>query len=133
MLDLTHLARIVHGQLGLATAIALLHPVVVLRKHDGRWACGLACALSLTTISVGWLLYPGYRAVERAQLWQSAPRVAAMFETKEHLAFYVGVLAISGWTLARAGARPQARACFAAASALAFAVGALGAIVASAR
>lgn len=145
MIDLVAFARTLHGHLGLLAAIALVHPAITLRpprsaaaglRPGTRWSVALATALVTMTTLGGWVLYPGYRAVDKPRLLQGAFEVAMLFETKEHLAFYALVLAWGGCALvfgpARAvGARRIARLCFGAAAGLAVTVGILGSMVAS--
>ncbi|MDP2305130.1 MAG: hypothetical protein Q8P18_03805 [Pseudomonadota bacterium] len=148
MIDLVTLARTLHGHLGLLAAIALLHPAITLRparmaqaglRPGTRWSVALATALVTATVSAGWGLYPGYRAVDKPRLLRGAFEVALLFETKEHLAFYAMVLAWGGCALvfgpapaSSPAARRIARLFFGASAALAVTVGVLGSVVASA-
>jgi hypothetical protein len=140
MADPVVLARIVHGQIGVLAAVALLHPSVALPRggplrRGTRWSTFASTALAAATWLSGCLLYPGYRNADRPRLFQSAPAVAYLFERKEHLAFYAFVLAIAGAGLAfRVGTPPALRAarrCYAVASLLTFAIVAMSAWVAA--
>jgi hypothetical protein len=140
VIDLVALARTLHGHLGLLAAVALLHPAVALRpqgpvRRGTRWSVILATTLLTATVVAGWVLYPGYRRVERPPLFQLAPQVAYLFESKEHLAFFALVLAWAGCALvfvpAEPAARRLARFSFGAAAAISLVVGVLGSIVAS--
>lgn len=143
LIDLVAFARTLHGHLGLLAAIALLHPAITLtpaRTPGGklrpgtRWSVALAATLVTGTFAAGWVLYPGYRQVDKPRLLQGAFPIAQLFESKEHLAFYAVVLAWGGCALvfAAPSARAAARVCFGAAAVLTLLVGVLGSVVASA-
>jgi len=141
MIDPVALLRTLHGHAGLLAAVALLHPALTLkgpaRSKGTRWSLGLSTGLATATVIGGWLLYPGYRDGVKPRLLHEAFPLAMAFETKEHLATFALVLAWTGCGLAlgtgdRDAHRP-ARICYGAASALAFTVGILGSVVASAR
>ena len=105
MFDTVHLLRSLHGYTGVLAAAALLHPVVTLPRRGPlrrgtRWAVGASTALAVTAFSAGWALYPGYRTGTKRELLGQAPVLARAFETKEHVAFYVVVLAVAGLGLA---------------------------------
>ncbi len=140
MFDLTELARTLHGHVGVLAAAALAHPAFLLARggvvsRGCRWAAGAATSLVVLTFSAGWALYPGYRRDPKPALLREAPALAWSFETKEHLAFYVLVLAVVGAVLIfrrpSAGGVRAARWCYGAASVLAFVVVALGSSVGS--
>jgi hypothetical protein len=102
----THTLRIVehiHGHAGWLSAVALLHPAIVLRRNKGgRWAVGLSTALVTLVAGLGLWLYTPYRQLLRRSIFQAAPTVGFLFERKEHLAFgavafaWVGALAYIG-------------------------------------
>jgi hypothetical protein len=104
-----------HGHVGWLALALLLHPVVTLgrRPHLARWtvrSAELAAALLASTFAAGWWLYGPYRARVKPGLLADAPRVAAAFESKEHLAFVCLCLAMAGAvTLRLLGHRPDAR------------------------
>ena len=78
-----------HGHAGWLTAVALVHPAIVLRKLDRRapWAVGLSTGLVTVVCTVGALLYEPYRAKLKQGIFQAAPSIGLLFERKEHLAF----------------------------------------------
>lgn len=132
MLDLTTLWRTGHGWLGILAVALLLHPVLAPgapRRRGARWSLGLAITLTIATFTTGWLLYPGYRQDPKPALLRLSPGLAAAFETKEHLAWYVLVLAVGGGTLAWISPGPTARRMLAAAAVLGMVVAGLGAVV----
>lgn len=138
MFDLTELLRSLHGHVGVLAAAALAHPAFLLRpgarpSRGVRLAAGAASTLTLLCFSAGWALYPGYRRSPKPTLLREAPDLARSFETKEHLAFYVLVLALVGAALVLRspgpGALRAARWCYGVASVLAFVVAGLGSAV----
>ncbi|MFZ5475482.1 MAG: hypothetical protein ACOZNI_01800 [Myxococcota bacterium] len=137
MIDPVELCRTLHGHVGLLAAVALAHPALTLRDTPGlrrgtRWSVALATALVTVTVVAGWALYGGYRRHDKPAILQEAPAVAALFETKEHLAWYALALSWAGLGLVFWARRPRpARLCFAMAAALALAVGILGSVVGS--
>lgn len=134
------LARTLHGHIGLLAAMSLVHPAVSLRddgamRKGTRWSVILATALTTLTIAAGVWLYPTYRSEDKPVLMRGAFEIARLFETKEHLALFVGVLAWAGCALALGVKDPRAgraaRTCFRAAAVLAFVVGGIGSVVGS--
>jgi len=131
----------VHGHLAVLAVALLLHPVITLttRRLLTRWtvrSAELAALLLGASFGLGWFVYPEYRGFVKPTLLAEAPRVAAAFETKEHLAFCAAALAVAGAvTLRRAGAtdagRSTARALLLAAWICAVTTGGLGIFVAS--
>ena len=86
-----------HGHLGWLTVAALLHPAFLLRRgRRAPWSVGLACFVVSLDATLGFLLYPEYRARIRQHLFLEAPRIAWLFERKEHLAFGALALAWAG-------------------------------------
>lgn len=88
----------IHGHLGWLTVIALLHPVVVLRRPGRRapLAVSLATALPLVTGVLGGLIYPEYRVRLKQEIFLSSPTLGWCFERKEHLAVFAISLACAG-------------------------------------
>lgn len=93
----------IHGHGGWLSAVALLHPAIVLRRsRGGAWAVGLSTGLVTVIAGVGVWLYTPYRQLLRQHIFQAAPTIGALFERKEHLAFgavmfaWVGALAYIG-------------------------------------
>ena len=142
MLDAVALLRALHGHIGVLAAAALLHPVLSLPadgpvRRSTRWSALASSTLAVATFGAGWALYPGYRRGTKRQLLDHAPELARAFETKEHLAFYVLVLAVCGVGLVyrtpdRHGLR-AARWCYGLAGVLAIGVAILGSVVGSWR
>jgi hypothetical protein len=131
VLDLVALARTTHGHLGLLAAVALLHPALTLRpgplRRGTRWSAGLATGLLTAVLAGGAALYPAWRHEERPRLWQHAPWLGRLFETKEHFAFYALVLSWCGLLLLfRGGDAAGARRAYIGAAALAWVVGTIG-------
>ena len=123
-----------HGHSGWLSAVALLHPAIVLRRNrSGAWAVGLSTTFVTLTAAVGVWLYTPYREHLRQHLFQQAPSIGYLFERKEHLAFgavlfaWVGALAYLGQK------RTLSHRAFIAAASLALAVACLGTVVASYR
>ncbi len=104
------LARL-HGHLGWLGLAVLLHPILLLRRgplsRSGRLTAGLALALIATPYAAGLSLYPIYRGAVKPDLLAASPRAALAFETKEHLAFFVLMLTLSGVTTALLGGPPR--------------------------
>ncbi len=136
----------VHGHLGWLSAAALLHPAIVLRnpRRAARLAVTLAAGFTAATGALGAALYPAYRERVRPVLFAETPRVAWMFERKEHLAIGAVGLALAGCLAhlaalgvsdfrARAAAARVAHRAFVASFALALVAATLGVAVASAR
>ncbi len=131
----------VHGHLAVLAVALLLHPVITLttRRLLTRWtvrSAELGALLLGASFGLGWFIYPDYRGLVKPTLLSEAPRVAAAFETKEHLAFCAASLALAGAVaLRRAGRTPQgrtvARSLLLAAFLCAATTGALGIFVAS--
>jgi predicted membrane-bound mannosyltransferase len=120
-----------HGHLGWLTVAALVHPAILLRRgRRAPWSVGLACVLVSLSATLGFVLYPEYRARIRQHLFQEAPRIAWLFERKEHLAFGALALAWAGASAYVAGRRmaredPDAARLFQRAARLAFTLSAL--------
>lgn len=88
----------IHGHLGWLTVVALLHPVIVLRRPARRApvAVSLATALPLLTGVLGGFVYPEYRVQLKQQIFLEAPGLGWCFERKEHLAVVAISLACAG-------------------------------------
>jgi len=105
----------VHGHLALLSLALLLHPVITLqtRRVLTAWtvrSAWIAALMLSTSFALGWWIYPTYRTHVKGGLLADAPRVAAAFETKEHLAFCAASLAVAGaLTLLRAGSHDASR------------------------
>ncbi len=88
----------VHGHLGWLSAIALVHPAILLRRPRRR--APLAAWLATSSVTVvallGAWLYPMYRSVLKQPLFLRAPSVGWLFERKEHLAIGAVALAWAG-------------------------------------
>jgi len=79
-------------------AIALVHPAILLRRHDRRAHLSVALAVTLATLAgaLGASLYPSYRERLRQPIFAQAPGMGYLFERKEHLAFGAVLLAWAG-------------------------------------
>ncbi len=78
----------IHGHAGWLTAVALVHPAIVLRRNrGGAWAVGLSTALVTAVSAVGVWIYPAYCDQLKQHIFQKAPSIGLLFERKEHLAF----------------------------------------------
>lgn len=147
VLDVIALLRTLHGWIGLLAAVLLLHPVFALARpapQTGppgerlrlglRWSVGVALGFTVVAYVSGWLLYPDYRVDTKPLLLGLAPWLARAFESKEHLCFYVLVLALGAVGLLFLGAKPiTVRWCFALASGLALSASVLGVLVGAFR
>ena len=125
------LLKTLHGMLAALTVVALIHPVFLLSpSRIPRWSLRLTLGITLATGLLGMALYPSYReTVKPSRLWE-APWAARLFETKEHLGFYVLVLVAAGCLLALRGA-PEGRQCLRLALGLAMGIWGLGWILGS--
>jgi hypothetical protein len=88
----------VHGHIGWLSALALVHPAVLLR-HTGRratFAVVAATVLVTVTAAMGVVMYPAYRAEIKPALFAEAPSLGWAFERKEHLATAAVLLAWAG-------------------------------------
>jgi hypothetical protein len=104
---------LLHAVLGFAAVFSATHlAVYALLALRGRSGSGLrrfswiAPAAVAPQFALGLLLYPAYRVhVRAADLDQSAPFVAQLFDFKEHLALLALVLVLGAALLARLGFR----------------------------
>jgi hypothetical protein len=134
-----------HGHAGWLTAVALVHPAVVLRRLDRRagWAVGLSTGLVTCVCAAGAWIYGPYRDYVKQGIFQKAPSIGLLFERKEHLAFvalafaWVGALAYVGARFAgedsRRTLRRLAHRAYVVAAAVALVVAGLGTAVATFR
>lgn len=136
MIDPTLLLRTWHGWLGVLAIALLLHPVVAGRpatSRGARWSVGLGIALATAAFASGWLIYPTYRTDLKPALLRLDRPLAAAFETKEHLAWYVLCLAVAGGGLLLVSREPgvvrTARWMLAVAAALGMVVALIGSFV----
>ena len=124
----------IHGHAGWLSAVALLHPAIVLRKsRGGAWAVGLSTTLVTVVAALGVWLYTPYRQLLRQSLFQTAPAIAYLFERKEHLAFGAVMFAWCGALAYVAQRRVLSHRAYVAASVLAVLAAVLGTAVASHR
>jgi hypothetical protein len=88
----------VHGHVGWLSAVALLHPAILLRNPRRRAHLAVALAVSFVTAAgaMGAYLYGPYRDHVKQGLFIAAPKIGFMFERKEHLAFGAILLAWAG-------------------------------------
>ena len=88
----------VHGHLGWLAVVALLHPVVLLRKtkRRARLAVALTTSLVVVTASLGAGIYPDYRTRLKQRVFIEAPSWGWAFERKEHLAVAAVAFALVG-------------------------------------
>jgi hypothetical protein len=96
--DLARVGEHWHGHLGWLAAIALVHPAILLRRHERRAHLSVALAVGMATLAgaIGASLYPSYRERLRQPIFAQAPGLGYLFERKEHLAFGAIVLAWTG-------------------------------------
>lgn len=88
----------IHGHLGWLAVIALLHPVIVLRRPKRRapLAATLSTALALATGILGTTIYPEYRVRLKQAIFLDAPTLGWCFERKEHLGLFAIMFALVG-------------------------------------
>ncbi len=124
----------IHGHAGWLSAVALIHPAIVLRRNQGgRWAVGLSTGLVTLVAALGAFLYGPYRELLKQRIFQTAPSIGLLFERKEHLA--VGALCFA-WVGALAYVakhRVLSHRAYVIAAAIAVVVATLGTVVASHR
>jgi hypothetical protein len=85
---LLRLLERVHGHLGVLAALALLHPVILLRspRRRARLAVVLAVVLVSLASGLGAGIYPSYRHLVKPHLFREHETIGWFFERKEHLA-----------------------------------------------
>jgi hypothetical protein len=133
----------VHGHLGWLSAVALLHPAILLRRAKRFAHVSVVLAVMLVTAAgaLGVALYTPYRETLRQPIFVEATPIGFLFERKEHLAFgavsfawagalaYFGALHVDG--PACRSLRRAAHWAFIASAGLAIVAAVLGTIVAS--
>lgn len=132
----------VHGHLGVLAVAALLHPAIFLRRGKPMSA-GVRLSVVLSTVGAllafasGLVVYPAYREHVRATLFARSTTAGLLFETKEHVAFFVLCIAVGAGTCAIVAPRdaPELRRsaawAYAAAAGLCLLVVAMGSGIAS--
>ena len=80
--------------------VALLHPALMLRRgqplsRGRKLAVLLSTGMVVVTFLLGSSLYPAYRRELKEPLVSEAAEIAALFETKEHIAWLVLTLSLS--------------------------------------
>jgi hypothetical protein len=134
----------VHGYFGVLSAVALLHPAILLRRGEplsrrNRWLVALVSLAVSATYALGIGLYPAYRAGVKRELFQASLSAGLSFELKEHLAFLVLGLtagaAVAAFAAPSSGRelRRAAATFFALAAVVACATAALGSYVSAIR
>jgi hypothetical protein len=101
----------IHGHLAVLGLVACLHAPIALRHaRRPRWATRISgyagSALLALSTSVGWFIYPEYRAQIRQHLYASNPTLGRAFEIKEHLGTYALFLVLVGAALLWLSDRP---------------------------
>lgn len=96
--DAARVVEHIHGHLGWLTAVALVHPAIVLRnwKRRAPWAVGLATGMATLAGGLGAWVYGPYRDRLKQGIFIHARWVGLLFERKEHLAFGAIGLAWAG-------------------------------------
>jgi hypothetical protein len=142
-IDWLRIEEHLHGHAGWLTAIALVHPAIVLRrtKRKAPWAVGLSAGLVTLVGASGAYIYGAYREKLRQSMFQHAPTYGYFFERKEHLAYGAVLLAWAGAAVYVAAARAEgpvreslrraAHVAFVLAAALATVAAVLGTLVAA--
>lgn len=90
-----------HGHLAVLAVAACFHPPLILRRarrtsRGVRLSGYAASALMVSSIALGWFIYPEYRATLRARIYQANPSFGHAFEVKEHFGTYAVALAVAG-------------------------------------
>jgi hypothetical protein len=141
--DAARVVEHIHGHLGWLTAVALVHPAIVLRnlKRRAHLAVGLATGMATLAGGLGAWVYGPYRDRLKQGIFIHARWIGLLFERKEHLAVgaiglaWAGAVAYIAAMGAEEGTRVALRTfawrAFIAAAALAFVVGGLGVVVAT--
>jgi hypothetical protein len=88
-----------HGHAGVLAAAALYHPAILLRRgqqlsRGARYALALSTGFAITAFALGISIYESYRSSVKQNLFRIDMKAGFFFETKEHLAFIVIVLAL---------------------------------------
>ena len=103
-----------HGHLGWLGLAVLAHPLLVLLRgrpvtRGTRLSAVIATALVVLPYALGWAIYPTYRTHIKPALIAAQLPVALRFESKEHLALFTVVFAVSGLATLLVSKRPEAR------------------------
>ena len=109
------LLKSLHGMLAILGVVGLAHPCLLLRAGHRpppahRRMIALSAAAVLLTLGLGSWVYPAYRLDVKPWRLEGAPLGADLFESKEHLAFFVGSLVAGGAVMAWHGL-PEGRRC----------------------
>ena len=133
-MDPYRLAVDLHGYFGVLAFAALVHPALRLRggnlSRGDRWSIGLTTGTVVCLAMLAIWIYPMYRVQIKPDLLVAHYPIALLFEAKEHLGFYVVVLALGAGALAWTGADPEsARTAYRLAAGLAVLVVAAGTVV----
>jgi hypothetical protein len=124
----------IHGHAGWLSAVALVHPAIVLRRSQGgRWAVGLSTGLVTLVAVLGGCLYDPYRELLKQRIFQTSPFIGLLFERKEHLAVGALCFAWVGALAYVAKLRVLSHRAYMVAAAMAVAVATLGTVVAAHR
>jgi hypothetical protein len=91
--------------LAILGVVGLAHPCLLLRPGQRpppahRRMLALSTVAVLLTLGLGSWIYPAYRLDVKPGRLDGAPLGASLFESKEHLAFFVGALVLAGATMA---------------------------------
>jgi hypothetical protein len=106
-----------HGHLAWLSAVALVHPAILLRRTTRRahLAVGISVALVTAVAAIGLAMYDGYREKLRRPIFASSMAMGYLFERKEHLAFgavafaWIGAIAYAAAIVAEASLRESLR------------------------
>jgi hypothetical protein len=143
--DALRLLEHIHGHVGWLSALALVHPAILLRRTQRRakLAAAAATILSTLTAAMGAMMYASYRIQIKPLLFAEAPALGWAFERKEHLGTAAVMLAWGGLASHHAAHSPKsghnvrlarvAHVSYVAAAASAVLAATLGVVVASQR
>jgi hypothetical protein len=111
---LTRILETVHGHAGILATAGLIHPALLLRRgqqlsRGSRIAVVLATLFAVLAFSLGIVIYEDYRSVVKRSLFRASFNAGLRFETKEHLAYAVVMLALSGAVCALVAPRESRR------------------------
>ncbi len=105
----------IHGHLAVLALVVLVHPLLSLGRgkvlRRGTLVAAVAgLALLLPAFALGWTLYPEWRTHVKARLLIESPGAAQAFEVKEHLAWFALALAVAATgALIASGRLPEGR------------------------
>jgi hypothetical protein len=102
------LLKSLHGMLAILGVVGLAHPCLLLRPGHRpppahRRMIALSSLAVVGTLGLGSWIYPAYRLDVKPGRLDGAPLGASLFESKEHLAFFVGALVLGGAVMAWQG------------------------------